>query len=194
MAPERQPEEIRLTAIHINLVDHVVTLDAQDGRKAKLAFGEPHTLFEAHSQQQPAPLTESDTPDELVAEPEEDAWDEPVPVQVEQREKQETVVLTGRLRTKPKAGRPDSQGRATAWARLAVHEEGTDQAQLYSATFHRHTAAITLGLSRGDQVTVEGYPHEGDAARNRLDTLSVIALHHYPGKPEGQRRKAVRRG
>jgi hypothetical protein len=203
MTPERQPAEIRLTGMHINLVDRIVTLEAQDGRKARLSFGEPQTLFQAGAEQQAALPIEAATPDELVAEPEEEAWEEPPAATApspeadaapDRREQQPTVVLSGRLRTKPREGRPDNQGRPTAWARLAVHEEGAEQAHLYSATFHRHTAAIALGLDRGAQLTVEGYPHAGDAARKRLDTLSVIALHQYPGKPESQKRRAVRRG
>jgi len=56
---------------------------------------------------------------------------------------------------------------------------------VYLATFHRHTAAIALGLARNDQVTVEGYLHPAsDPSGKRLDTFSVIAIHSYPGKPE----------
>lgn len=184
MAPERQPSDIRLTGIHINLIDQVVTLEAADGKTAKLSFGQPKTLFEAHQELIPQLPAEADEP---APEPEVPA------TQPETREKQPTVVLSGRLRTKPKEGRPDNQGRATAWGRLAVHEDGAEQAHLFSATFHRRTAAIALGLDRGAQLTVEGYPHAGDAARKRLDTLSVIAVHQYPGKPESQRRRAVKR-
>jgi hypothetical protein len=49
----KEGEPVRLTAIHINLVDQVVTLEAQDGRRARYAFGRP----------QPLPDTTQDLPD-----------------------------------------------------------------------------------------------------------------------------------
>jgi hypothetical protein len=186
MAPERRPGDIRLIGIHINLIDCVVTLDTEDGRKAKLSFGEPKIL--------PArqPNFPSDTPDELAAE-DDSAWEAMMPpasvasalepsTAAESRERQQTVVLTGSLRTQPKAGRPDSRGRPTVWARLAVHDEGSEQDRVYSATFYRDSTAVTLGLAKGAQITVEGFPHVGDPSRKRPDRLSVIALHDYPGK------------
>ena len=72
--------------------------------------------------------------------------------------------------------------------------EGSADAHLYGATFHRHTAAIALGLAAGTQITVEGYPHANwDRSGKRMDTLSVINLLAYPGKPEGRRPKSARR-
>jgi len=178
MSNERQPKDIRLTGIHIDLVDQIVTLEAQDGRRAKLSFGQPTTLFKAH----PQPPSESDTPAEFVAD-DETGWPEPDAAPQAAQEKPQPVTLSGRLRTKPKAGRPDRQGRPTAWARLAVQEEGTEQAHLYTATFYRTTTAIALGLPKDSQLTVEGYPRVGDATKQRLDTLAVLVLHQYPGKP-----------
>jgi hypothetical protein len=171
MTPERQPD-IRLTGIHINLVEQVVTLEAEDGRKARLAFSPAGNPLPA----------EGETLEALVAEDENKGWHaEPSPA--EQRERQATIVVSGQLRSQPKAGRPDRQGRPTAWARLAVQEAGVEQAQLSSATFYRATTAIALKLPRGAEVSVEGYPRAGDQAKSRLDTLAVLALHQYPGKP-----------
>jgi hypothetical protein len=187
MPNERQPNDIRLTGIHIDLVDQIVTLEAQDGRRAKLSFGQPTTILGAHP---PLP-TGGDTPDELVADDGDTGWLEPDSLPQESRERQRTLILSGRLRSQPKAGRPDRQGRPTAWARLAVQDEGADQPHLYSATFYRATTAIALGLPRGAQVTLEGYPHAGDLAKKRLDTLAVIALHEYPGKPTKQTGEGV---
>src|SRR5205809_507993 len=100
------------------------------------------------------------------------------------KEKKEApLTLTGRLKTQPRDGRPDAKGNPTAWARLAVHEEGRDDAHLYSATFHRHTARIALSLTKDAQVTVQGYAHTSDDPR-RMDTLSVVNLVAYPGKPD----------
>jgi hypothetical protein len=186
MSIERQPKDLRLTGIHIDLVDHIVTLEAQDGRRAKLSFGHPTSLSEAHAR----PPAASDTPAELVDDGQQ-GWPEADSAPQESREKQQTVVVSGRLRTQPKAGRTDRQGRPTAWARLAVQDEGADQAHLFSATFYRASTAIALGLPRGAEVTVEGYPRAGDAATKRLDTLAVLVMHQYPGKPITQAGKGV---
>jgi hypothetical protein len=180
MTKEGQPDPLRLTGIHINFVDAVVTLEAQNGRKARLSFASAATTLS------PA----SDTPEELAA-PGESGWPEQDPALQESHEKQQTVTLSGRLRTKPKGGHPDRQGRPTAWAQLAVQEEGADQAHLYSATFYRATAAIALGLPRGAEVTVAGYPRAGDPASKRLDALAILVLHQYPGKPTKQAGKGV---
>ena len=100
-------------------------------------------------------------------------------------EREKPVTLQGRLKSKPKQGRPDRTGKPTAWARFAAHEEGQEQAHMYSTTFHRHTADMALGLEKGNQLTVQGYPHESDDPEGkRMDTLSVINLLDYPGKPE----------
>jgi hypothetical protein len=93
-----------------------------------------------------------------------------------------TVTLTGKLKSKPQEGRLDRNQKPTAWARLAVHLEGEEQAKMFLASFHRHTRAIALGLSEGDQVTVEGYPRPS-ADPARMDSLSVFNIPAYPGKP-----------
>jgi hypothetical protein len=55
---------------------------------------------------------------------------------------------------------------------------------MYSATFHKHTAKIALALDADAAVTVQGYPHESDdPGSRRMDTLSVINLLDYPGRP-----------
>jgi hypothetical protein len=96
--------------------------------------------------------------------------------------KQKTVTLTGRLKSKPREGRPDGRGQATSWSKLACHEDGRDSAKMYSATFHRHTAAIALRLATDDLVTVQGYVRESPDP-NRMDSLSVFNILAYPGKP-----------
>jgi hypothetical protein len=106
-------------------------------------------------------------------------------------EKARTVTLNGRLKSKPREGRPDAQGKPTAWARFAAHEEDRDTAHIYSTTFHKHTAPIALGLDNEAPLTVQGYPHlhqQDDPDSKRMDTLSVINLVDYPGKkkPNGK--------
>jgi len=97
------------------------------------------------------------------------------------KEKDSSLTLTGRLKSNPKEGRPDSAGRSTAWARFAAHEEDEDAPHLYLATFHRHTRPLVLTLKTGDQLTVEGFVHRRSST-DRLDTLSIFAIHDYPGK------------
>ena len=97
-------------------------------------------------------------------------------------EKQQIVVLSGVLKTQPKEGQPDGQGRPTAWARLAVAEDSSNGDHFYAATFHRAAAPVALGLKKGARVTVEGYPHPGNRSRRISDRLSVIVLRDYPGK------------
>jgi hypothetical protein len=96
---------------------------------------------------------------------------------------QDTVTLTGRLKSTPKEGRPDGHGNPTAWARFAARDPEGDQVRVYSTTFHRRCAQIALGLSRDDQLTVIGYVRPS-SQEGRLDGLSVFAVPNYPGKAE----------
>lgn len=185
MAPERDSAPIELTGIHIDLIDCVVTLESNDGRRAKLSFGSPSTLYEAPL---PAPALGGEEA------PEPESPEVPEPALAAKKEVEPTVVVTGRLQAAPKAGRQDGRGKPTAWAPLAIHEDAADQAHLYGATFHRHTAALALGLEGGSQITVEGYPHPTwDPSGKRMDTFSVINLLEYPGKPDPQPRIRRRR-
>ena len=97
------------------------------------------------------------------------------------------MTLTGTLLTQPRAGKPDRRGNPTAWARFAAAEAGQDEARVYGATFYRATVPIALGLAKGSSLTVEGYAHTRvDASGKRLDTLAVVHLASYPGKPDPQ--------
>lgn len=88
---------------------------------------------------------------------------------------QRTTRLVGRLKSTPREGRPDSRGRPTAWAKLAVHEEGRDSARMFSATFHAATTSKALALSSDAQVIVEGYVRPSDDPK-RMDAVSVFSL------------------
>ncbi len=158
---KEEHNRIPLTAIHIDLRERSVRFDAESGPVGKLIVSGETILFEAHHASLPvgeqAPKLD-DTP-----------------------EREATVVVSGTLRSTPKAGRPDRSGNPTAWARLAVHEEDQPEAHLYLASFHRHSAQIALGLKPGASVTVAGYPHVSDDPK-RLDTFSVMNIVNYPGK------------
>jgi len=109
-------------------------------------------------------------------------------------EKSSTVVVSGRLKTKVKEGKPDRKGKPTAWGKLAVYEEGARDAHLYLASFHRHTTIIALGLAVEDHITAEGYPHPAKE-EGKLDTFSVINLRQYPGKESKEQKSwATRNG
>jgi hypothetical protein len=188
MATERQPVDLRLTGIHINLIDRIVTLQAEDGRKANLSFGEPR----------PSPSA-VEAPDEM-ADDNENAWEEMMPPSEvtsappadsrpapEPRERQQTVTLIGSLVSLPEAGRLDRQGNPTVSSLFSTALDGTEDPTVYLATFHRSSAAIALGLKQGAQLKVEGYSHPSDPSRQLPNCLSVIAIHEYPGKAPSRR-------
>jgi hypothetical protein len=91
----------------------------------------------------------------------------------------------GRLKSKPKDGRPDNKGLPTAWARLAAHQDANEEALMLSASFHKATRRIALGLNHNDQVTVRGYYYKSDDPQ-RMDSLRVFMFINYPGKPTRQ--------
>ena len=97
------------------------------------------------------------------------------------------MTLSGLLLTQPRAGKPDRRGNPTAWAYFGAAAAGEDEARRFRAMFHRHTAAIASRLAKGSPLTVEGYAHTRvDATGKRVDTLSVLHLVNYPGKPDQQ--------
>jgi len=178
MAKEQEridPSGRRVTGIFIDLKSKSLLLTANEETLAMLRLAPEGLVFHAAAysatedlQEAHASLPASLTPPQAAAE----------------TEKPKAVTLQGKLKSKPREGRPDSRGNLTAWARLAVHEEDRDSAHMYSATFHKHTATIALGLDADAAVTVQGYPHEtDDPGSRRMDTLSVINFLDYPGRP-----------
>lgn len=167
MAKEQDGSGIPLTGVFINLKDRSIELESERGTVAKLIFASTGTiLFNASA----IPTAEV-------------GGAQPAGKTAEPSEKEQTVTLTGRLKSQPKEGKADSRGNPTAWARLAVHEEGREDAHLYLATFHRHATPIALSLPKDAQVTVTGYPHPShDPSGKRLDTFSIVNLVSYPGK------------
>ncbi len=173
----KEQESIRVTTIRIALEDQSVTLDSSTGPLAKLTFSSGSIYFQAAAESPSgAPISDaislggprSHDTSPTVADPEDI---EP------QEEKQRPVVLQGRLLGRVREGRPDSRGRKTAWARFAAHEDGQDKPHLYSATFHRGSAAGVLALPADSRLVVEGYVHQSnDPEGERMDTLSVFRL------------------
>src|SRR5215208_1079319 len=114
MGQEQQPSPLR--HIHVDLESWSVILEGADGRA--ISFNPRDLLAQLATS---LPSSESPTLEAPVT---------------ETQERQQQVYLTGKLKTKPKEGNPDSRGRPTATARLAVHEEGIPYAKMYFATFH----------------------------------------------------------
>ena len=172
MAKEHETGPVSLTAIHIDLKELSITFEAAEDRATRLTFSPRGVLYEILRLD---PATRRGV--ERLVSAGADAS--------QGREKEPTVTVTGRLKSRPREGRPDARGRPTAWARLAVHEEGRPDAHLYSATFHRHTASIALSLPKDAQITVQGYAHTSDdPTAKRMDTFSVVNIVNYPGKEE----------
>jgi hypothetical protein len=153
MGQEQQPSPLR--HVHIDLQEVSVVLEAENGQR--MTFN-PRLLIQQLLSTIPVELAPAE------------------------EEKESTVTLAGRLKSVPKEGRPDGSGFPTAWARFAAHEEGSGQAHMYIATFHRKARDIALTLKPDSQIIVEGYPHPASQP-DRMDTLSVVHLINYPGKP-----------
>src|SRR5947208_3357479 len=151
MPAEQEGQPIPISGIHINLTERSITFTAADKPIAMIAFA-PEGVIYFHATPQALLVTTTET-----------------------TEREKTVTLSGRLKSLPKTGKPDARGNPTAWARLAAHEEGRDEAHIYVASFHRHTAPIALTLHQDDPVTVSGYPHLSEDPK-RLDTFSVVNL------------------
>ena len=136
-------EGIPLTAIHLNLADQSITLEAQDQTVATITFSTGTIYFQTatvpteHTQEPPA-----------------------LPSSSESREK-DLATLTGKLKTKPKEGRPDGKGHPTTWARLAHLLE-------------RYTSACSYWLML-DQVPVCALDVSLRIIRRSLDSLSRLS-------------------
>jgi hypothetical protein len=104
------------------------------------------------------------------------------------KEREKTITLSGKLKSKPQPGKNDRNNKPTAYADFAAHVEGEEKAHDYVATFHRHTRGIELRLPTEAQITVTGYPHPSNKPR-RKDTFSVMNIVDYPGKPPAKSRR-----
>ena len=100
----------------------------------------------------------------------------------EGKEEEEHVIFTGKLKTKPKEGRPTTKGKPTAWAIFAVHDEEQEEAKAYSTSFTGSARPIALRLSQDAQITVKGYPPIPATEEGRRDRLHVFAILNHPNK------------
>jgi hypothetical protein len=163
MGQEQQPSPLR--HIHVDLENWSVILEGADGRA--ISFNPSLLLQRLLSPTLPelSPTAAEDTSQPEV--------------------KEATVKLAGKLKSVPKDGSPDRSGYPTVWARFAAHEEGSQRAHLYLATFHRKARDIAQYLEPDAPIIVEGYPHPATDP-GKSDTLSVVHIIDYPGKPKHQ--------
>lgn len=182
MTKEHAGPSIPLTGIYLDLPSKTVVLAAKDQLVASVRLTPEGLVFQANPD--PAtPLQPSETVPTLSPDEGSSPTTPDLAGTVIETEKPKAVTLQGKLKNKPRVGRPDSRGNPTAWARFAAHEDDRENAHMYSATFHKHTASIALGLEAEMPLTLQGYPHEhDDPGSKRMDTLSVITLLDYPGK------------
>jgi len=162
---EREQISRRVTAIHIDLDQRSVALDFEgaDAPTVVVDGGD----FVAAVSADAAPVPPQPSAVEAGATPENDT----------------AVVLTGHLRALAKEGRPDRNGKPTAWAPFLGKAGDEEQPEAYSATFYRGAAPIALSLAKGAHLTVRGFVRpSGDPAKN--DWLSVVGVLNYPGKAE----------
>ncbi len=181
----RLHEGVALTGIYLDLPTKTLVFTAGAEVVGALSLTKTGVIFAAGEHAEQIVLTPvHDTP-AVPAPLSPEPLDEGAPTETE---KPKPVTLQGKLKSKPREGRPDSRGKPTAWARFAAHDDETDGAHLYSATFHKHTAKVALSLDKETPLTVQGYPHgNDDPGSERMDTLSVINLLDYPGKsPKGR--------
>jgi hypothetical protein len=97
--------------------------------------------------------------------------------------KENQLILTGKLKTKPAEGRyPDKAGRPTATALFAANAPDREDAWMLSATFLRATVKVALALEKDDQITVEGFVNKNnDPTRN--DYYSIYRFLHHSRMP-----------
>ena len=110
MTTERTDGSVPLTSIYINLKQRCITFATED-QATKLTLA-PEGVF--YQLLQGAAITTRSV-DRLVGEAEAEAGEVAGP------EKEPTITLSGKLKSKPRQGRADGSGNPTAWARLAAH-------------------------------------------------------------------------
>jgi hypothetical protein len=87
---------------------------------------------------------------------------------------QTATCFRGTLKSTPRPGQPDRQGRPTVWAKFAYDSSGLDSAKMFSCTFHGVTTSEALSLDVGSRLIVEGFVRPGDG--ERWDTLHVVTI------------------
>jgi hypothetical protein len=172
---EQQPDPQRLRSIKLDLEKRYLQVESSDATILRLSLTPQGIAWELL---QPPTITTARAVDKLA-----DATDEADQAETSTlgKEKTPTQTFTGKVKGQVREGRPDSSGKKTAWARVAVHEEDQEQAKMLSVTFHRHTANLALALPAEAQITAQGYLRPSEDP-TRMDSFYVFNLVNYPGK------------
>jgi hypothetical protein len=170
---EQQPNPQRVKSIKLDLENRFLQIESTDASALRLSLTPQGIAWELL---QPPTITTARAVDRLVETAEED------PPSPEDKEKRPTVTLTGRIKGQVREGRPDKLGKKTAWVLAALHEEGSDEAKMVSATFYRHTANLALTLPADAQITASGYLTQSEDPA-RKDSFKIFNLVNYPNKP-----------
>lgn len=177
---EGESDPQRLKSIKLDLEKRCLQIESSAATIVRLSLTPQGIAWELL---QPPTITTAGAVDRLVEAAEASSGDDRAPsTRSEGKEKSPVFTYTGKLKGQAREGRPDGRGQRTAWCRLAVHEEGQEQAKLLSATFTRHTANIALTLPADTQITAQGYLRASDHP-GRLASYYIFNLVAYPGKP-----------
>lgn len=178
---EGQPNPQRLKSIKLDLEKRYLQIESTDAVAIRLSLTPQGIAWELL---QPPTITTARAVDRLI----ETAEAQPVAeaaIPTEGKEKSTIYTYTGKIKGQVREGRPDPQGKKTAWARFAVHEEGQEEARMLSADFRRHTANLALSLPADAQITAQGYIRLSEDPK-RMDSYYIFNLVNYPGKPPKQ--------
>ncbi len=104
----------------------------------------------------------------------------------ESKETEEHVIFTGKLKTKSREGRRTTEGKPTAWAIFAAHDEEQEETRVFSTSFTESARSIALSLAQDAQITVKGYPPIPAAEEGRRDRLHVFAILNHPNKQQNK--------
>jgi hypothetical protein len=178
---EKQPDPQRLRSIKLDLEKCYLQIESTEATILRLSLTPRGIAWELL---QPPTITTARAVEHLVETAEAQAEAESA-APAEDKEKPTVYTFTGKIKGQVREGRPDPQGKKTAWARFAVHEEGQEQARMLSADFRRHTANIALTLPADAQITASGYIRQSEDP-SRMDTFYVFQLVNYPGKTPSQ--------
>jgi hypothetical protein len=169
MSRENEPTPRFLKSLHVDLDAKQLTLEATDQSATRLTLAPEGILYE-YLPSSPVLPAAGHEPLLAAASPEVAAPLAP--------EKERPITVSGKLKSAPREGRPDSADHPTAWARFAAHEEAADgqsRAHLYLATFHGETRSIALRLGADTPLEVRGFPRPTREA-GKLDGLSVVDI------------------
>src|SRR5829696_5738672 len=171
---EGEPNPQRLRGIKLDLEKHYLQIESTDATILRLSLTPQGIAWELL---QPSTITTARAVDRQVEAAEAQAEAEPSATAEasEGKEKPTIYTYTGKLKGQAREGRPDAGGRKTAWGRLAVHEEGQEQARMLSATFTRHTANLALTLPTDAQITAQGYLRPSEDP-TRMDSYYIFNL------------------